>query len=282
MSDRLADVEARIGTVEKLAAVIAAMRGIAASRAQEARRHDDSIRRFAGTIGAAIGQALTLLPDPPAQGAPGPETRCALVLLAAEQGFAGAYSERVFDAAAELLAAPHDLFLAGSRGLLVAGERGLAIGWSAPMIAHPAEALALATRITEAVYESLAAARVARVTIVHATPGGIGENAIVTRQLVPFDYSRFPAPGHGVAPRLTLPPDALLTRLVEDYVFAQLAEAVMLAFAAENEARMRAMIAAHDNVRASLDALTAQSRRLRQAEITDEIVELATGSLPRR
>jgi F-type H+-transporting ATPase subunit gamma len=283
MSDRLADVEARIGTVAKLAAVIAAMRGIAASRAMEAREHTDSIRSFADTIGAAIGQSLTLLPaPPPAPDGQGNAGRRAVVLLAAEQGFAGAYTELVFDAAGDLLGTPHDLILAGSRGLLVAQERQQTVDWSAAMIAHPAQAMALATRITEAVFSRLAAARVTRVSVVHATPRGADGNAIVIKQLVPFDYTGFPAPKHGIAPQMNLPPEDLLTRLVEEYVFAELAEAVMLSFAAENEARMRAMIAAHDSVSQSLDRLTAQSRRLRQAEITEEIVELAMGCLPLR
>jgi F-type H+-transporting ATPase subunit gamma len=283
MSGRLADVEARIGTVHKLAAVISAMRGIAASRAQEARRHVASIRIFAATIGDAIGHALTLLPDADRAGggdtAPAPR---AIVLLAAEQGFAGAFSERVFDAAAPLLRGPHTLLLAGDRGLLVADERKLGVDWSAPMIAHPVQAAALATRITEAIYQDLAEGRVREVSVVHAAPGGTGGMEVLTRQLVPFDYSRFPAPATAVAPRTTLPPEQLLARLVEEYVFAELSEAVMLSFAAENEARMRAMIAAHDNVSASLEQLVASARRLRQDEITDEIVELATGSLPAR
>lgn len=283
MSGRLADVEARIGTVHKLAAVISAMRGIAASRAQEARRHTESIRTYAGTIGAAIGQALTLLPEArPAPGTGGAEGRQAVLVLAAEQGFAGSYNERVFDAAAPLLAAPCDLLVAGDRGLLVADERGLDVAWSAPMIAHPTQAAALAARITEAIYERLARGEISRVAVVHAVPDGADPGRVVTKRLVPFDYGRFPAPAHGVAPLITLPPQDLLAQLAEEYVFAELSEAVMLAFAAENEARMRAMIAAHDNVSQSLEDLVATSRRLRQEEITEEIVELATGSLPAR
>lgn len=283
MSGRLADVESRIGTVHKLAAVISAMRGIAASRAREARRHTDSIRAFASTIGEGIGHALTLLdhvgrPD----GSNRNSDRQVIVLLAAEQGFAGAFSERVFDAAAPLFATNYELLLVGDRGLLLTDERGLAVNWSAAMIAHPAQAASLANRITEAIYERLASGQVSRVTVVHASPGGESGDEIVIKQLVPFDYSRFRPPAHGVTPQITLPPEDLLQRLVEEYLFAEIAEAVMLSFAAENEARMRAMIAAHDNVTDTLDTLVAESRRLRQQEITAEIVELATGSLPAR
>lgn len=282
MSGRLADVEARIGTVHKLASVISAMRGIAAARAQEAREHVDSIRLFANTIGEAIGEALALLPDPAATASEAAEGRHAVILLAAEQGFAGTYNEQVFDAAAPLLATPHALFVAGGRGLLVATERELRVAWSAAMIAHPDQAAGLATRLADAIFEPLAEARITRVSVVHAAPGASGGMDVVTKRLVPFDFSRFPPAARRATPEITLAPERLLARLAEEYVFAELAEAVMLAFSAENAARMRAMIAAHDNVMESLDTLVAASRRLRQEEITDEIVELATGRQPVR
>ena len=53
----------------------------------------------------------------------------------------------------------------------------------------------------------------------------------------------------------------------------------MLSFAAENEARMRAMIAARSNVSRKLDELVGSFRRLRQEEITGEIIELSGGSI---
>jgi ATP synthase len=50
-----------------------------------------------------------------------------------------------------------------------------------------------------------------------------------------------------------------------------------LSFAAENGARMRAMIAARSNVARKLDELVGSFRRLRQEEITGEIIELSAG-----
>ena len=85
MTGRLAEVEARIGTVHKLASVISAMRGIAAARVQEAQRHAEGIRTYADTIGAAIGEAMPLLPDrdppPRGTGADGREGRRTVALL---------------------------------------------------------------------------------------------------------------------------------------------------------------------------------------------------------
>lgn len=69
----------------------------------------------------------------------------------------------------------------------------------------------------------------------------------------------------------------MLARLAEEYIFAEFCEAVTLSFAAENEARMRVMIAAHANVGKTPDGLVARSRQLRKEEITNEIVERAAG-----
>ena len=173
---------------------------------------------------------------------------------------------------------PAQLLLIGDRGQMVAEEHGDAVAWSAPMIAHVDQAASLANRIVEALYERLDSGRVTRVTVVHAVPDGSASIGIVERKLVPFDFDRFPVSPAAVAPRITLPPELLLARLVEEYVFAEVCEAVVLSFAAENEARMRAMIAARTNVMNTLDSLVSKSRNLRQEEITNEIVELASGA----
>ncbi|SDH70307.1 F0F1 ATP synthase subunit gamma [Alloyangia pacifica] len=285
MSGTLSDVEARIGTVHKLSAVIAAMRGIAASRLQDAHGHIGAIRLYAGTIGEAIGHALSFS-DPDRASLPTPASGSALfIVLCAEQGFAGSFSARVLEAAQAAQHAaqgPTDVLLIGDRGLLVAPDYGIAPSWTAPMIAHPARMPHLAGLIAEVVFERVSDGRATSVSVLHAAPGGTEGHDVVQKRLVPFDYSRFPRPETSLAPRITLPPDELLSRLVEEYIFAEISEALMLSFAAENEARMRAMIAAHDNVTGSLDALVGQARRLRQDAITEEIMELATGSLPAR
>ncbi|WP_138466577.1 F0F1 ATP synthase subunit gamma [Poseidonocella sp. HB161398] len=285
MSGTLPDVEERIGTIRKLSAVIGAMRGIAASRLQDAQLHAGAIRLYADTIGAAIGQALAFPVAEPEAHSGAPPGGALLILLCAEQGFSGSFSARILEAAQDAIRAapgPAEVLLVGDRGLLVAHEYGIETGWTAPMIAHPAGAAELADRIAGAVFERISAGRDPAVSILHAAPGGESGYTLVRRQLVPFDYSRFRRPGGKPLPLTGLGAGELLARLVEEYVFAEICEALMLSFAAENEARMRAMILAHDNVDGSLETLTGQARRLRQEAITEEIIELSAGSLPRR
>ncbi|WHZ36601.1 F0F1 ATP synthase subunit gamma [Sagittula sp. MA-2] len=277
MTGRLAELEGRIGSVEKLGAVVGAMRGIATARVQEARDHAAAIRAYAGTIGEAIAEALAMFPVPEADTAPGQDKRGAVILIAAEQGFVGTYNEQVFATADPLLSGGNDLLLVGHRGAILAAEAHRHVRWSGEMIVHPAQAVALVTRMTDALFAMLAEASVAQVRVVHAAPVSAGGFEVVTKRLVPFDYARFAHGGRSGEPRITLPPDRLLASLTEEYIVAELIEAVVLAFAAENIARMRAMVAAHENVAEKLDSLVATSRRLRQDEITEEIAELAAG-----
>lgn len=280
MTERLSDVETRIETVHKLSAVIAAMRGIAAARSREAREKLSGIRAYAEMIGTGIGHAMSLLPDSDhGVGHGAASGRHAIIALCAEQGFAGAFSEHVLDAVAAFPPGDTDLLIIGDRGLMAAEERGLTPVWSASMIAHGEQAPNLANRIVEALYERLEHNAVARVTLVLARPTGAGPLDVVSKQLVPFDFARFPMPAGLQPPEITLQPAVLLSRLVEEYIFAELSEAVLQSFAAENEARMRAMILAHANVTKSLDELVNLSRQLRQEEITDEIVELAGSAM---
>jgi F-type H+-transporting ATPase subunit gamma len=280
MSGKLGEIEARIGTVHQLEAVITAMRGSAAARSRAARSRLDGIRAYAAAIGQAIGQAIALAPEPdPSRHSRQTAERNVVIALCAEQGFVGTFNERVLDAAEERLGAdPAELLIVGDRGAMVAAERELAFDWSAPMVAHADEVPLLASRIADALYARLEQGQATQVTVVHAIPAPSGLIDIVERALLPFDFARFATAPRSIPPITTLPADRLLAELAEEYVYAELSEAVMLSFAAENEARMRAMIAARSNVARKLDELVARFRRLRQEEITGEIIELSAGS----
>jgi len=280
VTERLADVSARIAGIRQLGAVVNAMRGIAAARAQQARSQVVAVDRYAAAIGAAIGQALSLVTTSRPQQARDPGPPC-LVLFCAEQGFAGAFSERVLDAAGPDLATA-SLFVAGTRGGVALAERGIKPGWTGVLPSHSPGLPRLATAIATALYERLAQGDVHRLDVIFCQwdPGhGV---RLVRQALLPFDFTRFPASAHATAPLVYLRPEVLLQDLIVDYLHAQLCHAALHGFAAENEARMEAMAAAHTQTDRQLADLQAVQRRVRQEEITAEIIELAAGEAASR
>lgn len=280
MTKRLADVSARIDGIRQLGSVVNAMRGIASARAQQARGELAAVDSYAQTIAYAIARVLALAPTLGRDGARKP-TRPALVLFCAEQGFAGAFSERVLDfAGAEL--ANSVLFLVGSRGRAVAAERGLAPHWSSAMPSQSRGVARLADRIAGAIYARIGAGGIDRLDAVFSEWRPTEGLRVLRRRLFPFDLGALARPVPGGPPLRNLPPDELLRDLTADYMHAQLCDAALHAFAAENEARVAAMASARKEIDRQLAALRAAQRQVRQEDITDEIIELAAGETASR
>lgn len=280
MTLRLADIGARIEGVEQLGAVVNAMRGIAAARAQQARAQVEAVDSYAATIATAIGRALALMPSPPRRDAAeqGPPP---LIVFTAEQGFAGAFSERVLASLGDDLATSM-LFLIGTRGASVLAERRIEPGWRGAMPSHSALIPKLADQISEALYARIAKGEIVKLDVVFSQwePGHAAR--IQRLRLLPLDLTGFLNSVQAYPPLHNLAPADLLAGLTADYLHAQLCHAALHAFAAENQARMEAMAAARDQIARQLADLRAKERMVRQEEITAEVIELAAGAAASR
>jgi len=276
MAERLSDIVAQIQNVRQLNAVVAAMRGIAAARAQKGHSMLAGIEAYSEVISRAIGEALNLLPveatAPPAHERP----KHGLILFCAEQGFAGAFSERVLETAGTDVGTATNLIV-GTRGYGIASERGIIAHWSTAMTTRVEGIPNFANRLAEVLYRNLAENAFATVDVLFSRSIS-GSIRVDRRSLLPIDFARFARPPEREPPLITLVPDLLLERLAAEYIYAQLCQAAMHAFVAENEARMIAMQAAKNNTDTKLDALVRREQWLRQEEITTEIVELAAGA----
>jgi len=73
-------------------------------------------------------------------------------------------------------------------------------------------------------------------------------------------------------------PEEILARLVPDYVEISIYRALLESTASEHGARMSAMRNASDNAGDLIDNLTLEANRQRQAEITQEIMEVVAGA----
>jgi len=279
LTERLADIGGRVRGIRQLGSVVSAMRGIAAARAQRARGQIEAVEAYSAILAAALGQAMTLAPAEASTGRADPAQR-AIVLFCAEQGFAGAFSERVLEAAGPDLATS-TLFLVGARGAALAAERGLTLAWSGGMPSQSTGVPRVADVIAEALYARIATGEIARLDAIFTLWRAGATATVERRSLFPLDMAGFARPG-GAAPLLNLTPVALLGALTADYVHARLCEAGLQAFAAENEARMAAMASAQKEIDRQLDRLQGRARIVRQEEITAEIIELAAGDAASR
>jgi F-type H+-transporting ATPase subunit gamma len=84
--------------------------------------------------------------------------------------------------------------------------------------------------------------------------------------------------GHHALVEYEPDPAAILERLVPDYVEISIFRALLESTASEHGARMTAMRSASENAGEVIDDLTLEMNRARQAEITQEIMEVVGGA----
>jgi F-type H+-transporting ATPase subunit gamma len=104
----------------------------------------------------------------------------------------------------------------------------------------------------------------------------------VRKQLVPVDMSLFSTPVREISPSRSLPMytmdrEGLLSRLVSQYLFAQLYRAYAESLASENASRLMTMQAAEKNIEERLDELNAVYHGQRQDAITSELLDIVSG-----
>lgn len=279
MTERLADISARIDGIRELGAVVNAMKGIAAARAHVARTQVSSVDSYAGTISAAMSRVLgpELVVSANSHNSVG--GRLGLLVFCAEQGFAGAFSERVLDRVGAD-PDPEALFLIGTRGLSIATARGLNPRWSASLPSHSPGIPKLADQITTAIYTAVDGGHIGRLDVIF-TGWKAGRPVLERQRLFPIDLADL-APATSDRPLTQLPETTLVASLGQEYLNAKICKAALHAFAAENEARMEAMTAAGTQIARELEAFQATLRRVRQEAITAEIIELGTGAATAR
>jgi F-type H+-transporting ATPase subunit gamma len=276
MMRRPEDIKARMGNIEQIEGVVVAMRAMAAAHAQEARRHLTAIREQESTVARAMADALSLRPAQPSSLAEKTDGRHLRIVVGAAQGFSGSYNDGIVSGMLgdENLLASDAFLLIGQRCISEFESRGKTPVWTANMAAHPAEVPALASRIVDAVFTLLDQEEFVRASIVYSEPAS-ADRTLTIRQLIPFDFLRFEKAARHETFLTTLLSSVLVARLVEEYVFTETCEALMLGFAAENDARMTAMSRARTNIEQIRRALRTEFAQARQEQTTTEIIELS-------
>jgi len=277
MAGGLSDAESRRASIAELGAVTDAMRSLAAARLQQATAMLNGTRTYADVIADALAQAIPLLGDAAARWPAEERGNAAVLLFAPEHGFVGAFADRLVEAVLTLPGARAP-WAVGSRGADLLEDSGHPPVWSAAMATHTDAVTVTVHRVAESLYRAAADGRLGRLDIVYGrTEPGVPP-VVVREPLLPLDLTRFRNTNRGEPPLTDLPPPRLVARLVDEYVFALLAQAALESFAAENAARLAVMMAAHRNIGSMLEDLTGEINRLRQEQITTELIELASGT----
>jgi F-type H+-transporting ATPase subunit gamma len=286
------DLKRRIRSIRNTRKITKAMELVASARLRRAQARIEAMRPYAdrmtelmiGTARASSSlQGLALLQRREVQ-------RAAIVPLTGDRGLAGAFNAQVLRHAFAL-----ERQLAGDgveTRWLVAGKKGRStlsfrryeidqswIGFSDRPAYHDAQAIA---RKAAELYEN---GEVDRVVIVYNQFVSALVQRVVERDLLPIPEEAL-ARDEGEESEQALlgdfiyepEPEEILQRLLPVYVETELYRALLESAASEQGARMTAMRNASGNAADLISSLTLDMNRARQAEITQEILEVVAGA----
>jgi F-type H+-transporting ATPase subunit gamma len=291
----LKDLRRRIRSTKSMQQIFKAMEMVAAAKFRRAQARAQAATPYAQKITEMLGNlsgAASELEHPLFKARPVQTT--ALVVIAADRGFAGTYNTVILRVAEQRMRSSPTgsikFVLVGRKARDYARRRGFPV-----LSTHtdlPGEAdLDLARRLTDELTGRFVSGEVDRVELLYSH----FVNALVRRVQNPVFLPVGAEPSAGAAPpksgaqepkaaeRASDPifePDAetIFAELIPRYATATLYAALADALASEHSARMVAMGSARKNAGELVDELTLRRNRLRQAAITKEIAELVGGA----
>jgi F-type H+-transporting ATPase subunit gamma len=286
------DLKRRIRSIRNTRKITKAMELVASARLRRAQARIEAMRPYAdrmtelmvGTARASSSlQGLTLLQRREVQ-------RAAIVPLTGDRGLAGAFNAQVlrhaFGLERQLRGEGVEVrwLVAGKKGRSTLGFRGYDIesAWTG-FSDRPAyaDAQAIAHRAAE-LYES---GEVDRVVIVYNEFVSALVQRVVERDILPIPQEMLQRDPDAEAEEALLgdfiyepEPEQILQRLLPVYVETEIYRALLESAASEQGARMTAMRNASGNAGDLISSLTLDMNRARQAEITQEILEVVAGA----
>jgi F-type H+-transporting ATPase subunit gamma len=294
------DIRGRIQSVRNIQKITRAMEMVAAARLRRAEQRIAALRPYATALRKMTGQvvaAAQTMPNFPILEERENVENVGILLVTADRGLAGAFNSQIIRAGmrrrAELEGEGKTpvWYASGRRGVSSLQFRGLEIaGGYTGFTERPAfsDARTIAQDLTAAYVDG----KVDKVEIYyngyispltqevrHETLLPIQQIEALTGEVEEGTPEHEGQSQHRRALWIYEPePEEILQRLVPDYVEISIYRALLESTASELGARMTAMRNASDNAAEIIEDLTLEANRQRQAEITQEIMEVVAGA----
>jgi F-type H+-transporting ATPase subunit gamma len=289
------DVKNKIASVKNIQKITRAMEMVAAARLRRAEQRIDALRPYADALGRMTRQAaqaagseaarVPLLREHESQ------TNAGLLLVTGDRGLAGAFNSQIIRAGVRLSAEFGDdglrtsWYATGRRGVSSLTFRGYELGGAYTGFADR-PAYADARTIADDVVQAYVDGHVDRVEMIFNSYVSPLTQHVTRQTLLPLTHAAIDGEpddagsqeGKRGSVEYEPDPEKILRRLVPDYIEISIYRALVESAAGFFGAQMTAMRSASDNAGEIITEYTLQMNRARQAEITQEIMEVVAGA----
>ena len=296
------EVKQRIASVKNVQKITRAMEMVAAARLRRAEQRIEALRPYASAIRRMTRQASEAsqnVPNLPILNDREEAKTVGMVIMTGDRGLAGAFNSQVMRAAIRA-AVEHEQqgrnvvwYASGRRGVSSLAFRGKdAKGQYTGHTDRPS--YGNAREIADGVVSGYVDGDLDRVEVFYNGYVSPLTQEVKREVLLPLQQAttseasemqedmeakdRGEDTGHTALTEYEPDPGDILERLVPDYVEISIFRALLESTASEHGARMTAMRNASENASEIIDDLTLQLNRERQADITQEIMEVVAGA----
>jgi F-type H+-transporting ATPase subunit gamma len=292
------DVKTRISSVKNIEKITRAMQMVAAARLRRAEQRIEALRPYAGAIRRMTRQAAEAaenVPNVPILFEHEQVNDVALLFVTGDRGLAGAFNSQIIragiTAAREYESDGKSIvyYASGRRGVSSLTFRGKdVVGRYIGFTDRPS--YGDARDIAEDLMAAYVDDKVDRVEIFYNGYVSPLVQEVRRETLLPLQQASIldegedgeseeeDQPEHRALVEYEPDPEEILKRLVPDYVEISVYRALLESTASEHGARMTAMRSASENAGELIEDLTLEMNRARQAEITQEIMEVVAGA----
>jgi F-type H+-transporting ATPase subunit gamma len=290
----LLDIRRRLKSVKNTQQITKAMKMVSAAKLKRAQERVVTARPFANKMMEVLGGLAERTDENfhhPLLDARGDE-RYLLVLVTADKGLCGAFNTNLIKAAQAFVVANPGKQIAilavGRKGRDFFRRRGASllgeyIGLTGKGRVEFSEALEVAQDVIKRFTDDK---EIDKAFIIYNEFKSVLQQRVVTEQLLPVarasaagqDLSASAQPVNLVDYIYEQPPEEIFSKLLPRLVETQIFRALLESIASEQGARMTAMDSASKNARELIDSLTLNMNRVRQAAITNEIIEVVSGA----
>jgi len=290
----LLDIRRRIKSVKNTQQITKAMKMVSAAKLKRAQDRVVTARPFANKMIEVLGGLAARTNEDfhhPLLDVRG-DNRYLLVLVTADKGLCGAFNTNLIKAAQTFIrdnpGKQIDILAVGRKGRDFFRRRGATlvgeyIGVTGKGRVDFSEALEIARDVIKRFTEN---EEIDKAFVIYNEFKSVLQQRVATEQLLPVARSTS-ADSDPTATNQTLtlvdyiyeqPPAEIFARLLPRVVETQIFRALLESIASEQGARMTAMDSASKNARELIDSLTLNMNRVRQAAITNEIIEVVSGA----
>jgi F-type H+-transporting ATPase subunit gamma len=276
------DIRRRIHSIGNIQQITRAMKFISAARLRKAQQRVVAARPYARLMTEVLESLAARVPEQahPLLARRG-DRKVELVVISADRGLCGSYNTNIIRSVLEFLnehpGCDVELNLLGKRARDFFRRRPYPVRHEAVGILQQV-AFADAAAIARDLIEEFCSGRKDQVWLVYNEFKSVVRQDVVVEQLLPIPRIEISDAAGRVEYLYDEAPELVFGNLLPRHVEAQVFRALLEAAASEQGARMTSMEAATNNAADMIEGLTLYANKVRQADITKELIEIVSGA----